>query len=174
MQVRRLLLSGQIDHKTASLTLYALQIASSNLARTSFEASRPTKVVVDREKVAEMPLGATPWPAKGEGHEPEDDVEAAEEESGSDGRSFLERLGLCDALEDEEEGEDDGLPPGTIQACRGEVGGWCEEDPQGLEPPLKIVALTAAKALRHPKPLGSLEAVKRCFNRNSGRNRYVV
>ena len=37
MQVMRLILSGQLDPKTASLLLYALQTASSNLGRTNFE-----------------------------------------------------------------------------------------------------------------------------------------
>ena len=127
MQVTRLLLAGQIEHKTASLTLYALQIASSNLARTSFEASRPTKVVVDRDKVAETPLGATPWAAKGEGHEPEDDEEFENEDSESERLPLLERLRLYPCApeeEDEDRNEDrdgsDDLPPGTIQACRGQ------------------------------------------------------
>jgi hypothetical protein len=115
MRVTRLLLSGQIEQKTASLTLYALQIASSNLARISFEASRPTKVVVDREKVAETPLGATPWAASGKGYEPEDDEEAAYV---TDDRSLMEKFGLDDMDEDEENRDADGLPPGTIQASR--------------------------------------------------------
>src|SRR6267142_1842840 len=34
MQVMRLLVSGQLDHKTASLLLYALQTASTNLRMT--------------------------------------------------------------------------------------------------------------------------------------------
>jgi hypothetical protein len=129
MQVTRLLLSGQIEHKTAGLTLYALQIASSNLARTSFEASRPTKVVVDRASVAETPLGATPWSATGQGHDPENDEAARDSES--DVRNILEKLGLYekdpdaeqdagnnDENDDEDEGDSDSLPPGTIQACR--------------------------------------------------------
>ena len=39
MQVMRLLVSGQLDHKTASLMLYSLQIATSNLPQTTFESS---------------------------------------------------------------------------------------------------------------------------------------
>ena len=122
MQVTRLLLSGQIDHKTAGLTLYALQIASSNLARTSFEASRPTKVVVDRASVAETPLGATPWSASGQGHDPENDEEA--QDGDSNRRKLQEEIDLfgdsgTDAeQEDENQGDSDGLPPGSIQACR--------------------------------------------------------
>jgi hypothetical protein len=36
-QVMRLLAAGQIDRKTASLMLYSLQIATSNLQHTTFE-----------------------------------------------------------------------------------------------------------------------------------------
>ena len=38
MQVARGLMDGQMDRKTASLMLYCLQIASSNVAHTDFEA----------------------------------------------------------------------------------------------------------------------------------------
>ncbi len=50
-----------IDHKTAALLLYALQIASSNLEFTSFEPEQPTQVVIDRDCVAHRPLGASAW-----------------------------------------------------------------------------------------------------------------
>ena len=71
-QVTELLLSDAIKPKIASLVLYALQIASSNLKRLKEERpKRPTSVVVDREKVAETPLGETPWSASGTGHDPE-------------------------------------------------------------------------------------------------------
>jgi hypothetical protein len=36
-QIMRLLAASQIDHKTASLMLYSLQIATSNLPQTTFE-----------------------------------------------------------------------------------------------------------------------------------------
>jgi hypothetical protein len=36
MQVMRLLLTGEIEHKTAALLLYTLQTASHNLSRTEF------------------------------------------------------------------------------------------------------------------------------------------
>lgn len=38
MQVMRLVVSQQIEHKTASLLLYALQTASTNLRMTNFQA----------------------------------------------------------------------------------------------------------------------------------------
>jgi hypothetical protein len=49
----------EIDHKTAALMLYALQTASMNLSRTSLEPALPTQVVIDREAVANRPLGAS-------------------------------------------------------------------------------------------------------------------
>ena len=133
MQVTRLLLSGQIDHKTAGLTLYALQIASSNLARLSFEADKPTRIVVDRSTVAETPLGYTPWSAHGKAH----DSESGEEEQpprDTMGRILLHSLGMSDEdiarlKREEEEGceepDEDAppatLPAGNIQACYGPV-----------------------------------------------------
>jgi hypothetical protein len=71
MQVLRLLLAGQIEHRTASLLLYGLQTAASNVARTRFEPERRTEVVIDRKKVAATPLGGTPWSEEEE--DPDDD-----------------------------------------------------------------------------------------------------
>jgi hypothetical protein len=73
-QVAILVLQGKIDQKKAGLVLYALQIASSNLKRMDEEKPRPAQVVVDREKVAETPMGMTPWSGRAEGHEPEYDA----------------------------------------------------------------------------------------------------
>src|ERR1700674_4233943 len=58
--IERLILL-EIDHKTAALMLYALQTASMNLKRTSLEPALPTQVVIDRESVANRPLGASAW-----------------------------------------------------------------------------------------------------------------
>jgi hypothetical protein len=46
MQIMRLLLTGQIEHKTASLLLYALQTASTNLRLTKFDP-RVHEVILD-------------------------------------------------------------------------------------------------------------------------------
>jgi hypothetical protein len=46
VQVMRLLVTQQIDHRTAALMVYALQTASVNLKRTSFEPD-PAQVVID-------------------------------------------------------------------------------------------------------------------------------
>jgi hypothetical protein len=59
-EVMRQLLDEIIDHRTASLLLYALQIASANVKFTNFEPE-PTRVVIDRESLAHRPLGASAW-----------------------------------------------------------------------------------------------------------------
>jgi hypothetical protein len=59
-ELLRLLATNQIDHRTAALMLYALQTASSNVKRTSFEPE-PTRVVIDQESVERRPIGASAW-----------------------------------------------------------------------------------------------------------------
>jgi hypothetical protein len=59
-EVIRLMLTRRVDHRTAALTLYALQTASANVKHTSFEPE-PTTVVIDRECVGQRPIGATAW-----------------------------------------------------------------------------------------------------------------
>ena len=60
MQIMRLLLSGQIDHKTAALLLYALQTASSNLRLTNFQPYQ-NYVVLDPRTVGQTPLNGFVW-----------------------------------------------------------------------------------------------------------------
>ena len=61
VQVMRLLLTQQIDHRTAGVLLYGLQTASANLKHTLFEPE-PTRVVVDPKSVARRPLAFPPGP----------------------------------------------------------------------------------------------------------------
>lgn len=61
MQVMRLLLSGQIEHKTASLLLYGLQTASSNLRQVTIDPVVKQKVVIDPRSVDQTPMGEFPW-----------------------------------------------------------------------------------------------------------------
>src|SRR5579863_3188390 len=63
MQVMRLVLSGEVDPKTAGLLLYSLQTASSNLSRINFEPIE-TRVVIDPRTVSQTPLGEDPWCAE--------------------------------------------------------------------------------------------------------------
>jgi hypothetical protein len=60
MQIMRLLISQQMDHKTASLLLYALQTASTNLRQTSFSPHRH-EVVLDPRDVVNTPLDSLIW-----------------------------------------------------------------------------------------------------------------
>jgi hypothetical protein len=60
MQIMRLVAAGRIELKAAGLMLYALQTASANLRRTSFEPHMHN-VVLDPRAVDETPLGASIW-----------------------------------------------------------------------------------------------------------------
>jgi hypothetical protein len=72
MQVMRLLVSQQIEHKTASLLLYALQTASSNLRLARFSPRRH-EVILDPRDAADSPLHSDEvWD--------DDDFEVEEEE----------------------------------------------------------------------------------------------
>ena len=70
-RVAILLLEDKIDGKKAGQLLYTLQIASANLKQMKEEQPRAEQVVVERAKVAETPVGMTPWSLKEGGHEPE-------------------------------------------------------------------------------------------------------
>src|SRR6202140_4817026 len=60
MQVMRLLVSQQIDHKTASLLLYALQTASTHLRMTDFKPYIH-EVILDPRDAANTPLDEHIW-----------------------------------------------------------------------------------------------------------------
>ena len=60
MQIMRLIITGQIDAKTAGLLLYALQTASANLGRTSFDPNRHY-VIFDPGAVGDTALGGPVW-----------------------------------------------------------------------------------------------------------------
>ena len=55
MQIMRLLLSQQIEHKTASLLLYALQTATANLDRTRFPPNEPAVIPNPRDAAIAPP-----------------------------------------------------------------------------------------------------------------------
>jgi pyruvate/2-oxoglutarate dehydrogenase complex dihydrolipoamide acyltransferase (E2) component len=61
MQIMRLLASGQIDSKIAGLLLYALQTASFNLRRLSFEPTHIRGVVIDRRTIDQTCIGCDQW-----------------------------------------------------------------------------------------------------------------
>src|ERR1700682_5584901 len=100
-QVVQMVLQKRIERKTASLLLYALQIASSNLKRMELEKPQPEQVVTDLEPVVD-PHEAWQAPIARSG-------ETARETSPSAPPTNR------DQKVGEVSGED--LPPGTIQAC---------------------------------------------------------
>jgi hypothetical protein len=59
-ELMRLVVTEQIEHRTASLLLRILRTASSNLKLLSLEP-KPSHVVIDPNSVADRPLGATAW-----------------------------------------------------------------------------------------------------------------
>jgi hypothetical protein len=60
MQIMRLILSRQIDHKIASLLLYALQTASANLHHTEFKPNQH-EIILDPRDAAITPLNYRAW-----------------------------------------------------------------------------------------------------------------
>jgi hypothetical protein len=96
-QVVQMVLQKRIERKTASLLLYALQIASSNLKRMEHEKPQPEQVVTDPDTVSQTPI------------EPTDHDQKACEVDASPQT-------IQDANQDAKSDSED-LPPGTIQAC---------------------------------------------------------
>ncbi|MGD0598720.1 MAG: hypothetical protein ABR988_02790 [Terriglobales bacterium] len=91
-QVVQMVLQKRIERKTASLLLYALQLASSNLKRMELEKPQPEQIVTDPETVSQTPI----------------DQEACEVNAPPQTNQ--------DANHDQKIDSED-LPPGTIQAC---------------------------------------------------------
>jgi hypothetical protein len=98
-QVVQMVLQKRIERKTASLLLYALQIASSNLKRMELEKPQPEQVVTDLDSVSQTPMAGS--------------GESARETSAS--APPTNRDQKVSGVSGEDSGED--LPPGTIQAC---------------------------------------------------------
>jgi len=83
MQVMQLLATGQMEHRTAGLILYALQTATVNLRNTKFEAADVEDVVIDRNTVDRTCIGGPQWVEEDfdEVEEVEDEVEDEEVEA---------------------------------------------------------------------------------------------
>ena len=123
-EVMRLLVTQEVDHKTGALLLYAMQTASANLKRTSFEPE-PTRVVIDRDCVAQRPLGATAWSAvagreydeveKADVVQDDSKKEVVDPEEAERGRRFMADLNrLTDGV---------ALDPGFLDRRAGDPGG---------------------------------------------------
>ena len=85
MQVMRLLVAQQIDHKTASLLLYALQTASTNLRLANFKPLS-NDVVLDVRDVANTPLDSHIWNDE-DFEEEEDEEETAAERAAAEAKA---------------------------------------------------------------------------------------
>src|SRR6202158_2912825 len=110
-QVMQMVLQKRIERKTASLLLYALQIASSNLKRMELEKPQPEQVVID----VVTPLKYEPPIAAPELKEEETQtvLETSASAQPETERSAADNAQLIiDRSREQEE-----LPPGTIQAC---------------------------------------------------------
>lgn len=90
-QVMRLIISGQIDSKTAGLLLYALQTASANLSRTRFQPDHHD-VILDARAAGETLLGEPVW-------DDSDFEEKDEEEEEFDPAAVARRAGIMKAAE---------------------------------------------------------------------------
>jgi len=99
-QVVQMVLQKRLERKTASLLLYALQIASSNLKRMDLEKPQPEQVVTDLEPVDPDEAWQAPIARSGE--------TAGETSASAPPTNQDQKVG-------EASGED--LPPGAIQAC---------------------------------------------------------
>ena len=91
MKVIQMLGSGNLDHKTAGLMLYALQTASANLRIADFEVEEASDVVVDRDTVNATCINGPQW-----FEEDFEDRTGADEEAGEE-----------EGEEEEEDGEEE-------------------------------------------------------------------
>src|SRR6266403_6117261 len=103
-QVVQMVLQKRLERKTASLLLYALQIASSNLKRMELEKPQPEQVVTDLEPVLD-PQDAWQAPIARSGET------AGETSASAPPTNHDQKVSEINAPPGEE------LPPGTIQAC---------------------------------------------------------
>ncbi len=96
MQVMQLLGTGQMEHKTAALMLYALQTASCNLRNTKFEADDVKDVVIDRSTVDRTCMGGPQWLEEDFDYE-EDEAEDEVEDDGVEAEGAEESTAVAEA-----------------------------------------------------------------------------
>ena len=114
-QVVQMVMQKRLERKTASLLLYALQIASSNLKRMELERPQPEQCAVNVETT------------------PETDLSRAEIEHPAPENLALPRSGeqtQKDAGEQTAEENGETLLPGTIQACSSDQIADCSAERQ--------------------------------------------
>jgi hypothetical protein len=114
-QVMQMVLQKRIERKSASLLLYALQIASSNLKRMELEKPQPEQVVIDvvTPLKYEPPIAA-PELAEEEARETAEEA-SAHAQSDNAQADNAQAHNAQPIINRSREQED--LPPGTIHAC---------------------------------------------------------
>ena len=133
-QLVQMVLQKRIERKTASLLLYALQIASSNLKRMELEKPQPEQVVRDFEMEWKIPIAtrddgqtgrensASAQPANHDpanhdpaNHDPANHDPANHDPANNDRKASPANASTQTNRDGKRGGEN--LPPGTIQAC---------------------------------------------------------
>ena len=160
MQVLQLLGSGQMDTKTAGLMLYGLQIASSNLRHTTFEAAKPTDVVIDRNTLDRTCLNGPQWFAR--------DFAATKKTAPASGEQSGEESGNNGLAASAAESEAGASEPRPADLCRTKVGAV---QPSAVQPS----AVKPSKDMRkrpEPVPMDDMEESETpdwdCFSRILG------
>ncbi len=130
-QVVRMVLQKRLERKTAGLLLYALQIASSNLKRIELEKPQPEEVVTNLETEQES---KTPMAAITEVESAQESSATAQPESNARPVNASPKTGNNEDKNkynnNENEGNGENLPPGTIHACYRPAPQWPELRPQ--------------------------------------------
>ena len=113
-QVVQMVLQKRLERKTASLLLYALQIASSNLKRIELEKPQPEQVVTDLATESETPMAA-----RDDDQTNRENSASAQPANHDPANHDREASPVNASTQTNEDGKRSGedLPPGTIQAC---------------------------------------------------------
>ena len=119
--VMQMVMQKRLEKQTASILLYALQIASSNLKRMELEKPQPEQVVVDIDQESKyIPAIAVRMedetaresrPANAQASSEKSSEKSSEQSSEKSSQESREKS------PDEIERRDEDLPPGSIQAC---------------------------------------------------------
>jgi len=123
-EVVQMVMQKRLERKTASLLLYALQIASSNLKRMELEMPQPEQVVTNLDAESKTPMAAVTEdePASGSS----DESSASEQPEWNDRPHYpsTRPANYEDNNKDKKNendnfrsGSGEDLPPGTIHAC---------------------------------------------------------
>ncbi len=116
-QVVQMVMQKRLERKTASLLLYALQIASSNLKRMELEKPQPEQVVTHLATESATPMAARDEEetARENSDKSSTSAQPANRDQEASPVNASTQTNEDEDKENDRSGED--LPPGTIQAC---------------------------------------------------------